>query len=270
MERRPLNFPELVRASRENVVETYIGLAAPVAGCQIERGARCSMCTGPSEFSFCNFAAGFNLADDRAEALRQLEAIRAQIAHPRNFWAFLITGDRPQGLPALLDKAGFAPRHSLVEMAWRPAFVPDGAPLTLATTPEDRIAVAEFMTLQFFWRMAPSSRRRIAEATAGSPHELYRVGPQDRCRAGVMLCRTAGAVGLYNLCVEEKDRGRGMGSSVVRSVKRMAAADGKPVVLQCEPALVPWYIDQGFEEIGTVTAYCVVSTSRSDILGGRE
>ena len=119
---------------------------------------------------------------------------------------------------------------------------------------DERLAVAEFMVDQFFWRQEPDMKRIILEATVDSCHELWRFGEPD-IDAAVMTTRTAGSIGLYNLCVRRALRGAGLGSALVRSVQSMGREDAVPVVLQCDTVLEAWYRQLDFKKTGILESY---------------
>jgi predicted N-acetyltransferase YhbS len=81
-----------------------------------------------------------------------------------------------------------------------------------------------------------------------------------------MLVEDGSSVGLFNLCVRPELRRKGLGAKLVRAVQAAASATGKPVVLQCEPDLAPWYKTLGFEPVGTVEALTLSQEGGGDII----
>ncbi len=259
MEHRPLS--ELVRT---NALATYLGLVAAVEGSVVTRPLGFTLVRGPGFFSFCNFAAGFDVADEDLPAA--VDLLRAQAQDHFGFYVFHMTGDRPAGLePALID-GGFEPRQTLAAMA---SMNPGGVGVEgarLVASHDDRASVAGFMAKQFFWSMPPEARRAIAAATAASSHTVWCVGEPGDPKAAVMLVEQPDSVGLFNLCVKPELRRNGIGAALVRSVQNAAFTQSKPVVLQCSEDLVAWYEDLGFERVGVVHALTLAPDGAGDIL----
>lgn len=122
----------------------------------------------------------------------------------------------------------------------------------------DRAVIAKFMAVQFFQNLSRESRTQIADATAGAEGlELvaFHRPNHQRIVGALMLSRTPGMLGLYNLCVDTNERDRGIGRRMVRHVSHLAAIEGLRVTLQCDPPLVPWYRDQGFRELAELNVW---------------
>jgi hypothetical protein len=151
-------------------------------------------------------------------------------------------------------------------MVWSGQAPAEAAEASLVVSRTERRHVAGFMARQFFSRMPKQGRDAIAEATAAGSHTLWTVGPPRSPEAAVMLVEQSGAVGLFNLCVRPDLRRKGLGAGIVRAVQRSAAGLGRPVVLQCEPELAPWYARLGFEPVGTVEALTRSHVESGDIL----
>lgn len=263
MEHRALTDPRALLV-RDNALATYLGLVGAVNGSVVTKPKGFTLVRGPGPFSFCNFAAGFD--SDQGSFEDTVEALVENAEDCFGFYVFVITGDRPADLAERLEDRGFERRHTLVGMhsAVAPSTAPTG--IRLVTTQQDRRDVARFMAQQFFWRMPREARDAIAAATAASPHTIWSVGEPAHPEAAVMLVEDGAAVGLFNLCVRQELRRRGLGAAVVRAVQAAAASKGQPVVLQCEPELEPWYRKLGFETVGTVEAFTLSQEDGGDII----
>lgn len=242
---------------RENILHTYLSLAGAQPHTQVWQLPEYTMCTGPAELSFCNFAAGFSLSSDRHLALSTLQELKQRVVDNRRFWVFHLSGDQPSNLPTLLLEAGFVPKHGLIEMAHGPSPTAPGLQLSHWVEPEDRNRVAEFMANVFFWRMGREYRSQVARATVGSGLDLYSFEEDGEVVGALMLSLSGRSVGLYNLCVEDDRRNRGLGSAMVRFVQGLCYERGLPLLLQCDATLQPWYASLGFEKVGRLTAYAV-------------
>lgn len=257
LERRVLT--DVVAAGRVNVLATYEALARGVPGASVERDEAWLASFGPADLSYCNFAAGFD-CEDPGRWNRLMERARKAPV----FWAFTMAGDRPTDVTERLLRHGFVPRQSLAQMAWHGEATSCGPDWRLATGPEDRQAVAAFMAAQFFWRSPEASRTAIAGSTERSGLDLWGLWRTDGLAAAAMTVQTDDALGLYNLCVRDDLRRRGIGESLVVAVKSLSM--GRPVVLQCEPALAPWYERQGFATFSFLDAFSLTLPSHGDIL----
>lgn len=252
MEHRLLSDPRVL--ARTNLIETYVGLASAVPGTRVERIGETTLVTGEPGLSFCNFAAGFDLlADDSQRNAAVLAAARAN----RDFWVFETDADRPAKIIGRLGREGWILRQRLIMMRSQTSAVPDPKqdffPVSV-TTQTERQAVALFMASQFFRGSSFAKSERIARATSGSPHDLYRIGTPGDVIGAFMVSRGE-ADGLYNLCVRASARGDGMGADAVRWLRREAQQDDRELFLQCEESLVPWYEHHGFARFGTVDAW---------------
>ncbi|MCH8979715.1 MAG: GNAT family N-acetyltransferase [Armatimonadetes bacterium] len=244
---------ELHRAFSANTLATYLGLVEPVNGTVVTKPMGFTLVRGPGPFSFCNFAAGFDVAEADCDAV--LHLLSQNCSDCPGLHVFVMSGDRPPDLPARLEAAGFELKLRLASMSWPPQEVAKDAALAEVVEPEERRHVAEFMASQFFWRLPDEAREAISAATAASRHSLQSVGPPEDPVASVMLVPQPGTLGLYNLCVKPELRGQGVGRSVVRTIQHGATLSGRTVVLQCDKLLAPWYAQLGFEEAGDLFAF---------------
>lgn len=263
VEHRPLTDPraELVRS---NALATYLGLVGSVSGTVVTRPHGFTLVRGPGLFSFCNFAAGFEVKPEDLPAA--IQALRDNAEDCFGFYVFVMTGDCPTDLERRLLESGFEIRQELVGMASTASPEPPELPARAVIDHEERRAVASFMASQFFWRMPREAREAIAAATAAGAHTLWSVGEPADPEAAVMLVEQPESVGLFNLCVRPERRRTGLGSEVVKAVQAAASSLGRPVVLQCEEELVGWYRRLGFEAVGTVKALSLSDDGGSDII----
>lgn len=255
--------------ARSNAISTYVGLALAVNGTTVSDEHGFTLCQGPREISFCNFAAGFDIASEQ-EAELVVEHLVARTRDVPATTTFVMTGDRPGDLGQRLVDAGFESHHTLHQMVDHSASAVSGTELEEAVQPADRLLVTRFMAEQFFWRAGQGLREQIAQATAATTHRLYWAGTRHSPSVAVMLVESEGAIGLYNLCVRPEDRGAGWGSEAVRFAQRLAAARSSALCLQCDSALKEWYSRHGFDPVGEARAFHFVSGEASDILGLRE
>ncbi len=264
MEHRTLTDPR-ARLVRENALATYLGLVGAVEGAVVSKPMGFTLVRGPGHFSFCNFAAGFDLEEGDVE--RAIDLLKEQAEDCPGFYVFAMSGDTPANFNDLLARPGFESRQQLVGMASSAAPPPPseiGA--RVVTGQEDRLLVSAFMARQFFWRMPREAREAIAASTAASSHTVWSVGPASDPDAAVMLVEQPASVGLFNLCVRQELRRQGLGSDLVRAVQAAASNLGRPVVLQCEPELATWYSQLGFETVGTVEALTLSHHESGDII----
>lgn len=243
-----------VLAARQNVITTYTGLALTMDGTSLEDMGGCLLCQGPFDLSFCNFAIGFDLSSDEDEAAETINSLGLAADDNPGINLFHITGDQPDSLKGLLTDGGFEKRHELASLAWSGS---DETPTAIrqAMTLADRAAVGTFMTNMFFGRGSRMMREKIAFATSAAPHQLWHLGPVSDPIGAVMLVWLKDSLGIYNLCVSEKHRHKGIGREIVDQCKAIAASRGLIAVLQCELGLAHWYETAGFERIGSVESW---------------
>lgn len=252
MERCAVVDPALAYLGRQNVVWTYIELARTLPAAQVDRTEAFASCIAPINLSFCNFALDFDanrLADPGEEA--RLDEISEGCP---SFRSFHIPYREDDPVARWLSDRGWKCQHALVQMGWTPQGGETGPVLRRCEGEAERLAVADFMVDQFFWRQEPGMKRIILDATVASCHDLWRYG-ETAIDAAVMTTRTAGSLGLYNLCVRRALRGAGLGTALVRSIQEMARSAGAPVVLQCDVGLQGWYEQADFKKTGILESY---------------
>jgi ribosomal protein S18 acetylase RimI-like enzyme len=262
MEHRALS--NAVQLVRSNALATYVGLVGSVEGAVVSKPIGFTLVRGPGVFSFCNFAAGFDLAPGDVDAA--VDFLVGQATECFEFYVFSISGDEPADFDKRLEERGFQCRQSLVSMASSAPIEAKDVGARVVTEPDDRRAVGDFMARQFFWRMGREARQGIAAATAASPHTIWVVGDGSDPIAAVMLVEQPDAVGLFNLCVATESRGKGLGSDLVRAVQSAASRTGRTVVLQCGEELAGWYSNLDFERVGSIGAFTLAQAPTDDIL----
>ncbi len=242
----------LAGAARRNVVEAYVGLVRQLPGARVEPRHGFLLALSDADVSFSNFAAGFERTDDVHRTIQDL-VLAARWRRP--FWAFLGSDDGPPELPPAIEAAGFVPKQTHFQMAAEGPPMDPGVELEECRTPSERREAASFMCEQFFWQAPPRTKRTVEQAVAGSPHTILVHRDRRRTLAAAMVTHHAESDGLYNLCVLDGWRGRGMGSGLVATVRQRAAERGVPVLLHCEDHLTAWYRSRGFKSFGRLRAF---------------
>lgn len=260
MEHNLLNDFSLV--ARENVVQTYLALAQSLPETNIDRRPDYTRVKGKWPLSFCHFAADFNT---RRTAESIAKELRAESNTPDGLWVFLLPGDEPDGLHVHLLEEGFGLRQCLCQFARRSkgTWFED---IKEAEDTDTRMRVGKFMAEQFFPFSPGESRLLVARSTALSAANLFFLGSPERPQAAMMLSKSKNAVGLYNLCVDGKSRGNGIGTQFVDSAQSLATQYDVPLTLQCHASLRKWYEIQNFRQTGTMHAFFRGLNSKTDIL----
>ena len=145
MEHRALNrFVELVRS---NTLATYVGLVRAVSGSRVTQDHGYTLVRGPGPFSFCNFAAGFDLDGEIGGVL---EDLKAQAEDCFGFYVFVMSGDEPGDLEDRLVGAGFEVRQELTSLVSE-TVATEPARARLVVGDKDRRAVGPGRILR--WRI---------------------------------------------------------------------------------------------------------------------
>lgn len=248
-----MKLADLQRVSAANLRRTYLslGIACPGATTWHEPGFQA--CASGTPHPMCNFALDLKLDPWVVNRLVALASARP------SFNVYATSSDEPEHAWELLERAGFTLAYRLIAMMVEPDEPETDLELPEATGLAERYDISEFMANQFFGRQPSAFRQHVAQATAHATElRIFSIKESNRRVAAVMLCEDE-AIGLYNLCVDGARRGRGWGTSIVQHVLGRASKARKPVVLQCEPRLVPWYEVFGFEETGEVRVYSLQS-----------
>lgn len=248
LEHRPLNG--LARACRENVVYTYVELGRSVRGATVVETRSWTCCRSSHAVSLANFAIGLSIEGDASAVKDAVRTLCAEALVRPMFRVYRLPLDQPEDLDVWLGRSGFSVQGRLLHMACCGAEGSWTVEPRLCRTRDERRRVAGFAASQFVFGREPLARSLIVGSTVDSPHELWWVERQGMIGGAVMLAQTPNALGLYNLCVDDRLRGRGLGTDLVRWASGRAEALGIPLVLQCERQLAAWYESLGFQKIG--------------------
>lgn len=246
-----MSLEQIANLGGVNVMQTYLNLGMQAPGARELREAGVTACIGETELAICNFAIGINCTNPD----HTIEKLRQWSVDVPAFRVFTLPGDKPLDFKERLSRGGFFRAHRLTQMCCTPGDVRPQLPIAEALIPEERLIVARFMIDQFFWRWSVEIREIVALATASTDHSLFFSGDLNCPVAGVMVVRTEGILGLYNLCVAQVQRNLGIGGSVVGAIQNLANTLNLPVTLQCDNSLVGWYSNLGFEISGFLDTF---------------
>jgi predicted N-acetyltransferase YhbS len=175
--------------------------------------------------------------------------------------------DDPPGLgEEQLRIDDFREVNSLVSMV-ADAQPGEGADLVEAKSIASRDAVSSFMAGIFFPHQERSFRETVrASTTTALSLELHSLESDGRIAGAVMLSRSPGMLGIYNLSVANSKRGRGVGSSIVRWCHGVAAQEDRKLTIQCESGLEQWYSSFGFRPLGRIKVFSLLRPGCIDIM----
>ncbi len=239
--------------ARANLVWTYSELARQVPGSELQPLGDGWLCRAPHDMPFCNFGIGLGVDLDPSSTVDLKATVQFQLPN-QSFRIFCLTEGEHPVRNQTMAQFGFRSTSRICHLKSAQAQGPMLKPEEVID-PTSRLELASFMAKQFFWRQPEHQRRRIAEATARSGHRLFRVDQNGILLGGWMLTETPQAMGLYNVCVGLEQRGRGLGRSMVRTAQAQAQEAGRPLFLQCDPALRRWYEALGFESQGQIETF---------------
>ena len=237
--------------ARENIIQTYLVLAAKVPGVRQESSPDRVLSHGPEAVSFTSFAGRLNWPS-QAEAEKGLAELAELHPSPS---LFVVEGDSSCLTEKFLFDHGWMIKYELSQMAWMGKACDCDLSLAESVHPRDRAETSAFMTDQFFTHGSHELRQAIVSATALAPVHLFSYAPTREIEGAVMLSLTEGCMGLYNLCVHSSKRGKGVGKGIVRWVQLQALARGQAVVLQCSQDLVRFYRECGFTVSGRMECW---------------
>ena len=231
-------------AAIQNMADTYTRLALAIPDSQPIEDSGFQGCIGCEPLPICNFAVQLRLDPWSAYRLRTLGEQR------EGFHVYVSPGDQPAYVEDLLRGADFHKVYELAAMIARPRSEPS-EDLSKAEDYAKRCEVARFMTSQFFPKQNDNFCERVSFATAQAcALDLHHLSHRGKIVAGIMLSRSEGMLGLYNLCVASTSRNRGLGSAVLGWCMDTASIEGRTVTLQCDPSLEGWYASKGFVSFG--------------------
>jgi len=240
-------------AGRENILQTYEGLALAVPGTNVLRRTGFTLVRGPNDVSFCNYALGFQLSTEELEPAMD-ELVNHAKSEPE-FTLFSLTGDLPEDTESVWKRRGFRCVNHLLQLKSSQSPNAEAIQLTEATTDRQRNAMCEFLIGVFFEFTRSKTQVRLTTSMQRSPHRFFSMSEDGRIVAGMMLVESPNATGLYSLAVNPSHRSRGLGRSMIRAARDIADARGVQLVLQCAPHLVPWYESCGFETFGSARTF---------------
>lgn len=243
----------------ENLARTYIALGRHAPGSRLVYEDSFVACTGDVEHPISNFAVRLRLDGHAAERLRGLAA-------GRSVFNVYLDGD-DSGQAAELKAAGFRRIYTLLHMQSSGEPRPAHPEARQALGPRVRQAIAGFMTEQFFGSSSEGVKVPLTAAIAAAVRlQLYGVFKDEELLAAMMLHRSAGCIGLYNLCVLPAARGRGYGSALVEFALARGGDLQVPVTLQCDKALESFYERLGFCRRGTVEVFALSKRANEAIM----
>ena len=252
MEHRALNTVPRTQIWDENLIETYLALGLAMPKTRLERGDGFVACLGEIDHPVANFACRLRLNPNSAARLRHL------CDSMRSFHVYHLPQSEPDYVPELLERAGLYCSSQLVQMHWQGVCETPESQLGIhkASSGSKRVQIATFMADQFFGKQSSSFRAGVIQATSSADKlDLYEVVHNGNTIAAFMLCDHPNSIGLYNLCLQSSLRHRGWGSKIVERIQHLAFLLEKPIVLQCEERLRPWYEAKSFAEVGQVHIY---------------
>lgn len=239
-----------------NLRETYLSLGRHVRGAQLYDQVGITGVTSSFDHAIGNF--GVAMGGDRTAAF---EAWR--LARDHESYLVYVGQSEPEFVPdAVFCERGFRPVHRqciLVQSA--EDFERTSDPLCVLPVEgrENREAVADFVSRQFFSQVSPVVRDEVARViTRAESLDLF--GTWDplthktfrNIQGAYSICDTE-MLGLYNLCVDVRLRGQGVGSFMVR--KLLESRSGRQICLQCDESLLSWYQQFGLQQVGWLGIY---------------
>ncbi len=240
-----------LEALRENVIATYLALGLATKGASIENTTDYIICRSTFRHPIANFAIKLNTSE---KGLEKLTKIADDSPH---FRIHYMSGDTPCDLDTKLRQHGLTCFHELTGMILRNP--PEKAQNLAQLVPKNKVEeVTRFMVEHFFWGSPKPLKTELASIVASVDtlkQRFYAVKEGKNLVAAGTLVLTDNAVGVYNVCVRTERRRHGIGSAFVRQLSAIAVKEGKSVVLQCDPPLVPWYRKLGYEAIGRLATW---------------
>lgn len=246
---------EKLEALRNNFAETMIGLARGAPKVRIFKRDGYWMSRSPFEHPIANFAVRLDVNRQEINTL-----VRMAKRNPF-FRIYVMPRDNPAEIENEFESRGLVSSFRIVGMALEepPRSVDMLARVAMR---EEREEIFRFIVEHFFWKSPRSIQTMLLRvmSRAKTPyHEMYVVRDRRGISAAGGLIVTGDTAGLYNICVRNDLRGKGLGSELVRQMSWLAASRGLKVVLQCEQDLENWYFSLGFATLGEITAYSSVA-----------
>ncbi len=255
------NWPAMTHS---NLVETYFKLASAIPGTESVQNESWTACRNSMDHASCNF--GIITSSESMDA----PELNEFIGNRNSFHIYSFCKDYVKD-PAdrWAKRMGYRHGSILIALAMQPKEigVTSSIKLEFAQSEGERNQIAEAIALQFFPRQTHAARRVIVAATAGSGLPLAKIISDGESVGAIMLCRTNGAIGVYNFFVEQRFRGLGIGKQTMLAVAELARFEQCIVCLQCDLSLIEWYEILGFNEIGHVDIWVLDRFGTIAIIG---
>lgn len=245
--------PSLLERAERCTYESYLSLAKCLPahinlsrdGIYIAKSAR--------TFAYSNFIGLTQLPEAGMDSILELVNSLFQNHKPN---VFFITNEPPDEMRKQMTQGGFVEHYRLAVLTKESDFNAPANALERATTRQDRRNVARFMADSFFSSLAVQQRISVIASTADSELELIAMPNcrDRRLKAAAMYAAFPGEVGVFNVCVAKRERGRGIGTELMTRIEGLPDVKGKVICLQCHDELVGWYENLGYKRTGTL--YC--------------
>lgn len=205
-----------------------------------------------THFAYSNFIGIVDKSLAKPSLMREVAEEHFQFIQPN---VFLILSDSETGLLSDFQGEGFSEAYRLAVMV---KFAEGGqrAPLPTAVSKGERRHVARFMAESFLQSLPFGARQTVIAATADSALELVAL-PDVSAKhldSAAMFAVLEEEIGLFNVCVDRRKRGLGLGAELMRRIEHLPDADGKAICLQCHQETIGFYKSLGYAQAGTL--YC--------------
>lgn len=237
-----------------NFIEAYLSLSTAIESSQVVHGHNCIVVRSPIAHALGNFAVCQTL--DRSSAF---DAWR--LSQDATVFQVYVPVEEEVERHLLLER-GFQYQQSLELMVLSgPAPNPETSLCVLEVEPHMRPGVAEFMTGIFFKHQDGSEREKTTKVIGSASLKMYGAwDPFVVKTVGTMIGAmsvnlSACSIGIYNLCVRTTQQRRSFGSSMVTRFAGLKFVQGRPLVLQCNETLLPFYSKLGFRSVGRVEIF---------------
>ncbi|HMS57058.1 MAG TPA: GNAT family N-acetyltransferase [Fimbriimonadaceae bacterium] len=244
----------LFSLSVSNFIGAYLALARAVERSTVVEAHQCIIVRSPVPHALGNFAICSSL--DRTSAF---EVWRA--SQDASVFQVYVPAEHECEQELLLQR-GFEFQQSLELMVLREPITSPSVPLSiLEIDSHGRHSAADFMTRIFFKHQNGADRERTTKVISMASMPMYCAWhPLDvktyRTIVGAMSVNLQDdSIGIYNLCVDGTQQRRGIGASMLAKFAQCNFVNGRPIVLQCNPNLLPFYQRLGFDSVGRVVIF---------------
>lgn len=248
-----LGSSNLLERAERCTYESYLKLAKCLPAHENLSKVGLYIARSAKTFAFSNF---IGLTRTSEVGVHELVELVNQIFQGHRPNVFVITNGSPDSMRKEMVEGGFAEHYQLAVLAKLSDSDLPVRDLERATTRSERRNVARFMADSFFTTLAVQQRQSVITSTAESELDLVAL-PNCRDRnlqAAAMFAVFPEEVGIFNVCVARRERGRGVGSDLMSKIESLPDVRGKAMCLQCHEELVGWYTALGFKRAGTL--YC--------------